>query len=457
MKRKIDLTLDTWLSKRKQAILLYGARQSGKTYAIRECFKRNRAPYVEINFATDKTALSLFARLADANDFYTKLSLCCNGSLEMGRTCVFLDEIQEVYSYREELKKTRPEEVRLTIDPIALMKELVEDGRFRYAISGSLLGIKLSQISSVPIGYLDKHILYPLDFEEFLWAKGIGDEAIDYLRLKYLALEEIDETIHNKFLRLFRQYILVGGMPEAVKEYAASADLNLVSLIHRSIVEGYRDDIQKYAPKENRLLIGETYDSLASELNRKDKHFRKSKLDYPNSKNIDMENAFLWLTEAGVAIPCRNVACPCYPLTINEQRKTLKLFYNDIGLLCSSLLDKEGAIKILDGDSSINFGAPYENVIAQELFAHSGASSHYLNSKKYGEIDFLTQKNGEVVPLEIKSGEPNRNGFFAHKALDNALKAYPSIKRAFVLSKRNIAKENEKIANIPFYCVMFCA
>lgn len=458
MKRKIDSILDDWLKNRKQAILLFGARQVGKTHSLRECFNRNGAPYVEINFGRNKIALELFAKLKDENDFYVKLSLVCKGQLKEGKTFVFLDEIQEVYNYRRELEKKDPELYFSTVDPITLIKGLVEENRFRYALSGSLLGINLSGIASNPVGYLDSYTMYPMDFEEFLWANGVGAEAISYLKEKFEKLEKMDETIHQSFLDFYRRYVLVGGMPEAVATYCDSKNIAAVQTVQKQILKGYRADIQKYAPVEQKLLIAETFDNIPNELNRKDKHFRKSNLDYPDAKNLDLGDAFLWLTNAGVALPVYNVSEPVYPLRLNEQRKTLKLFSNDIGLLCSQLVDRDGAIKIIEGDSSLNFGAPYENVVAQELFAHFEAAPHYLNSKKYGEIDFLIQRKGEVLPLEIKSGSPNKNGLFAHKALDNVLGTYPNIKKAYVLSQGNIAKEGKNIVLLPFYMSMFlCA
>lgn len=454
MRRKIDSILDNWLSDRTTAILLFGARQTGKTFSIRDCFKRNERKFVEINFAIDKTALELFSKLTSAEDFYTKLSLVSSSPLINGKTCVFLDEIQEIYRYREDLLKTNPELYHKTIDPITLMKRLVEDNRFRYALSGSLLGLNLSEIQSNPIGYLDTYTMYPLSFEEFLLAKGIEGGIISYLKDRFETLAEVDQTIHEKMLESFRQYLLVGGMPEAVAEYIKSTDISKVRITQKQIISGYSQDIQKYAPVEQKILIGESFKNIPNELNRKDKHFRKSKLNFPNAKNLDMSDIFLWLTNAGVALPTYNVNEPTYPLKLNEDRKTLKLFSNDIGLLSCQLFDKDGAIKILNDDCSINFGAPFENVVAEELVS-KGYELNYFNSKKIGEIDFLIQEKGNVIPLEIKSGVPNKDGKYTHNALNNLLKTYPDIEKAYIISKNNISKENEKITNIPVYMLMF--
>lgn len=202
------------------------------------------------------------------------------------------------------------------------------------------------------------------------------------------------------------------------------------------------------------MLIGEAFKSIPTELNRKDKHFRKSKLNYPNAKNLDLSDTFLWLTNAGVALPTYNVNEPTYPLKLNEDRRTLKLFSNDISLLSSQLFDKDGATKILNDDCSINFGAPFENVVAEELVC-KGYQPNYFNSKKIGKIDFLIQEKGNAVPLEVKSGSPDGGGHYPHAALDNLLKTYPQIETAYVISKGNIRKENEKIINIPIYVLAF--
>ncbi len=454
MQRKIDRILDSWLNDRKSAVLLYGARQVGKTYSIRKCFERNNRHFVEINFATDKTSLDLFSTLFSSEDFYLKLSLVASSSLIEKESCIFLDEIQEVYRYREDLLKTNPELYHKTIDPITLIKKLVDEGRFRYALSGSLLGLNLSYIQSNPVGYMDTYTMYPLDFEEFLVCKGIGSEVISYLKKQFETVTEVEETIHQKIMTLFQQYLLVGGMPETVSLFLEFVDLEKVRTSQKQLLDGYQKDIQKYAPLEHRILISEAYKSIPGELNRKDKHFRKSKLDYPNAKNMDLTDAFLCLTNAGVALATYNVNEPTYPLGLNEDRKTLKLFSNDIGLLSCQLFDKEGAMRIVQGDCTINFGAPFENAVAEQL-ASKGYPLYYFNHKKCGEVDFLIQEKGQIIPLEVKSGNPNKTGRFEHHTLDHILEIYPEIEKAYVLSKRNIYKEEEKIINLPIYMLMF--
>ncbi len=454
MERKIDTTLDGWLQNKKQAILIYGARQVGKTYSIRACFKRNNIPFTEINFATDKTALNLFSTLKSVEDFYMKLSLLSSKKLIPLKSAVFLDEIQEIYNYRESLLNADPSTYYATIDPLTLIKPLVEEGRFRYALSGSLLGINLSLVNLNPTGYLDTYTMYPLTFEEFITAKGVGKEAISYLHDSFNAITPVEEAVHKKMLSLLDSYLLVGGMPEAVSSFLSYGDISKVRTIQKQLLASYSNDIQKYAPRNERLLIEEIYHAIPSELNRKDKHFRKSKLDYPNSKNIELRDAYLWLDNAGVALPTFNVDQPVYPLRISEDRKTFKLFYNDIGLLSAALFDRDSIAKIMNGDTFINFGAPFENFIAEELRAKRHELRYY-NGKKIGEVDFLIQKEGNVIPLEGKSGKPDKNGHYSHLALDNLLSIYKDIEKAYLLSRSNLRREGDKIINIPAYMTMF--
>lgn len=454
MKRKIDAYLDQWI-KQSKALMVVGARQVGKTYAVRELFKRNHLNFCEINFANDADALSLFSKLSDLDDFYMKLSLV--GKKRGNKvTYLFLDEIQMVYLRREQLKLSDPDLYERTVDPITLSKAIVEDGRYRIVFSGSLLGVCLNGIRLNPIGYLDSIRMYPLDFEEYLWAKGIGNEVIDYLKKCYLNQTFVEDTIHEKIMNVFREYVLVGGMPEAVSSFIKNLDFKAVDRIQKNIIQGYGEDVSKYAKQEDKLILREAYEALPSELNRKDKHFRKSNLkNVPNTKNIDMENSFLWLTSAGIALSVFNVTDVTYPLKINEQREILKLFANDIGLLSCSLLGVEGRIKMLNHEKEINYGAPYENVIAQELSAHGFASLYYYNSKKNGEIDFVLEKETEIIPLEVKSGKSSINGYYNHSALNRVLELHPDIKEAIVLSENNISKENDRIVCLPLYMIMF--
>lgn len=456
MKRKIDVRLDNWAKERATALLITGARQVGKTYSARRCMEKNFATHLEVNFSRDPVALDLFSRLSGKDDFYAKLSLVKGKSgLESGSGCVFLDEIQEVYTRREEMKEDEPSLLRQTIDPITLLKGLVEDGRYRYIVSGSLLGVSLFGVALNPVGYMDSIEMFPMDFQEYLMAKGLGDEVTDYLRGCFEKRKTVDDSIHRRMLSLFREYVLVGGMPEAVESFISFSDFPKVGEIQKQIIAGYRKDVSKYAPKEQRLLLIEAFDGLPSELNARSKRYKKTHLSIDNIKNKDISEEFLWLKEAGVALPCYHVSDPFYPLRQSEERKVMKLFASDVGLLSAALLSPEGRIAILNGESPINYGAPYENAVAEELWAHGNKFLYYWNDKKEGEVDFLTESGSSLIPLEVKSGKPKRDGSYNHLALDHLLSINKEIKTAYVLSSSNVRRESDVIWDMPIYFAQF--
>lgn len=455
IKRKIESILKNWKQNRNQAIMIVGARQVGKSYSIRKFLSEEFTSFEEINFANDSYALDLFSKLKNEEDFYTKLSLIRKKELIPGKSAIFFDEIQLIYKRRKQLEKNNPDIFNNTIDLITLIKPLVQTSKYRYAISGSLLGTSLDGILLNPTGYLDIHTMYPLDFEEYLWAKNTGNEVIDYLKKCYEGKNQVEQGVHSKFIKLFNEYVLVGGMPEAVKKFIETLDFKNVDLIQQQINNAYSLDITQYAPNELKVLINEAFKALPSELNKKNKRFVKTKIDYPGIKNMDISDCFLWLSGVGVAIPVFNVSEPTYPLLINENRKTLKLFSNDVGLLSSLLLGNEGRIKILNEELEINYGAPYENVIAQELKAHGYDSLHYWNDKKSGELDFVIEKNASIIPIEVKSGKSEADGYYNHKALTNCLNVYGKISEAVVLSRENAKRETDKIINLPIYMIMF--
>ena len=425
MKRKIDVRLDNWAKERATALLITGARQVGKTYSARRCMEKNFATHLEVNFSRDPVALDLFSRLSGKDDFYAKLSLVKGKSgLESGSGCVFLDEIQEVYIRREEMKEDEPSLLRQTIDPITLR-------------------------------YMDSIEMFPMDFQEYLMAKGLGDEVTDYLRGCFEKRKTVDDSIHRRMLSLFREYVLVGGMPEAVESFISFSDFPKVGEIQKQIIAGYRKDVSKYAPKEQRLLLIEAFDGLPSELNARSKRYKKTHLSIDNIKNKDISEEFLWLKEAGVALPCYHVSDPFYPLRQSEERKVMKLFASDVGLLSAALLSPEGRIAILNGESPINYGAPYENAVAEELWAHGNKFLYYWNDKKEGEVDFLTESGSSLIPLEVKSGKPKRDGSYNHLALDHLLSINKEIKTAYVLSSSNVRRESDVIWDMPIYFAQF--
>lgn len=330
---------------------------------------------------------------------------------------------------------------------LTAIKFLVDDGRYRYILSGSLLGVELNDIKSEPVGYMGIKEMFPLDFEEFIINMGVADTVIAKLRECWERRKSVDEIVHEKMMQLFRLYLVAGGMPAAVAEYKRSNNLNTVMQVQQDIIALYRRDISKYADRD-KLHIKEVFDLLPSELDAKNKRFILKNLN-ENAKYARYENSFLWLKDAGVAIPVYNVSEPKMPLKLSETRNLFKLFSNDVGLLAAQYA--EGIqLKILTGDSAINIGAVYENVVAEELIAH-GISPYYYNNKRRGEIDFVISIGDKVMPIEVKSGKDYQQ----HTALVNLMADYPdSLYDAIVLCNGNV-EVNDKIVYMPVYMVMF--
>lgn len=456
LRRKIEKELLYWKDKRKQALLITGARQIGKTYSAKRFLEENFENVIYLNFADNQSLVPSFAELKDYKELISRLSLFDGAKLVPGKTAVFFDEIQLLYVYRDALKKKKGLPL-ISLDLITAMKPLVNEGQYRFLISGSLLGIELNDILLYPVGYMDLIHMFPLDFEEFLWAKGVGELAINELRDCFKRRSPVDPMVNETMLALFREYVLVGGMPEAVDVYIESRNLYQVKKIHERIKDAYEIDMSRYVEdQEKKLKIREVYEAIPSELNSKNKRFMSSHVASPSYlKRNDLVDEFIWLTNAGTAIPVYNVTEPVSPLTLDSKRKTLKLFLSDVGLLGTALFSTGLRQKLLDGEKEINFGAPYENVVAQELCAHGFANKlYYYNSKKHGEVDFLVEYEGEPCPIEIKSGKPNEMNCYNHAALNNLLKLY-DIKEAFVFGETNLKKESDKITQLPLYMVSF--
>ena len=346
-----------------------------------------------------------------------------------GETLIFFDEVQEC-----------PEIV-------TAIKFLVEDGQYRYILSGSLLGVELKDIRSVPVGYLSILEMYPLDFREFCEANRVSQTVMDKLKECFEKKQPVDELIHEKMMELFRLYLIVGGMPAVVDAYIRTNNLKEVLRIQQGIVQLYYKDIAKY-DKDNKLYLDEIFSLIPSELNNKNKRFIMKDLN-ENFRFSRYENSFIWLKEAGVALPVYCVQEPELPLLLSKSTNLFKLFLSDVGLLASMYVDGL-QLKILSREKDINFGAIYENVAAQELKAH-GFELYYFNSKKQGELDFVIEYQGNVLPLEIKSGK----AYTRHNALDNVLKEERyAIPQAFVFCNENIITQ-EKITYLPIYMLGF--
>lgn len=425
--RKLTSFIEEYYKTSRNALLLTGARQTGKTFSVRN-FGRSFESFIEINFIENPKAISIFRDLTSPDEILTRLSLFTDKPLVEGKTLIFFDEVQECDSI------------------ITALKFLVEEGSYRYILSGSLLGVELKDIKSEPVGFMGVKEVCPLTIEEFFINLGVSQRVMDSLHEAWQKKSPVDMVVHAKLMELFRLYLIVGGMPAAVAEYVASNNLRAVIEVQKDIISLYRRDIAKYALTD-KLVIKEIFDIIPSELDAKNKRFILKNLN-AHAKFDRCRDSFLWLKDAGVALPVYNVSEPRVPLRLSEQRNLFKLFSNDVGLLAAQYSDGI-QLRILQGDDALNFGAVYENVVAQELYA-KGFELFYYNNKRLGEIDFLISMQGVPVPIEVKSGKD----YNIHRALLNVLDVREyDIPRGYVLCNGNFAVKG-RIQYCPVYMVM---
>ena len=430
MYRKIEKNLLEWKqNKNKKSLLITGARQIGKTYIVRKFAKANYENFIEINFITTPEAIDIFNGNLDADSLVMNLTAFLRQSLTSGNTLIFFDEIQECPRARTALKF------------------LVEDGRFDYICSGSLLGVNYKSIPSLPVGYESTIYMYPMDFEEFCIANSVQPEIFAYLKDCYEGKTVVRQIIHDTMLNLFKFYMIVGGMPDVVRTFVETNDIGKVVALQRDIASQYRQDIIKYAQKDPNKIT-KIFDEIPSQLDDKNRRFQLASLD-KNARLRQYEEAFVWLQDAGVALPCFNLSEPKIPLKINEQSRLFKLYLNDTGLLCA-MGTENTQFEILRGNLSVNFGSIMENVFAQQLKSN-GFSLRYFNKRNVGEVDFVLQQNTEVVLVEIKSG----NDYKQHAALNNTMKVKEwNLKKAIVCCQGNVEKDKD-IVYMPWYMIMF--
>ena len=430
LKRKIEKDIMHWIEGSNQALLLYGVRQAGKTFIIRKCLKAAGCDFIEFNLIRQPELVDILAGSTGIDDLILKLSLYSEQKILPGKTFFFFDEIQR---YKEIVTK---------------IKFLVEDQRFRYILSGSLLGVELVNLRSAPVGYLQTITMYPLDFEEFLQVFNVGEPVLHTLRNAFTSKTPIDEMIHRKLMEMFHLYLIIGGMPAAVEKYRTIGSIDDVMAEHRAIIEQYKLDFTQYEEENRKLLLSHIYELIPAELNEKNKRFVIA--DLKKGLRYDrVESSFTWLWKAGVALGVFNTTEPTVPLLLNEKSNLFKLFLSDVGLL-TTLYGKACKLRIVSKEQDLNKGAVYENVVAQELHAH-GYPLYYYNSKKKGELDFVIEHAGQVLPIEVKSGKD----YEKHSALDNvmAVDAY-GIQEAYVFTNDNV-KVDGNLTYFPIYMVMF--
>ena len=430
LKRKIEKDIEKWLDNSEKALLVYGVRQAGKTFIIRECLKRNECEYIEFNLINQPELVEVLKSSTSIDDLILKLSLYSDKKIIPGKTIFFFDEIQR---YKEIVTK---------------IKFLVEDKRYRYILSGSLLGVEIVNLKSAPVGYLQTLNMYPMDFEEFLQIFNVDENIINNLRNCFLTKTKVDEIIHNKIMEMFNLYLIIGGMPAAVERYRNTENIDEVMEEHRAIIEQYKLDFTQYEEENRKLIITHIYELIPAELNEKNKRFMIADIN-KNLRYDRISDSFVWLWKSGVALGVFNTTEPTIPLMLNEKSALFKLFISDVGLL-TTIYGKSCKLKIVNKEGDINKGAVFENVVAQELHAH-GYPLYYYNSKKFGEIDFIVEQNGKSLPIEVKSGK----AYNKHSALNNLMNAKEyGIEEAFIFTNDNVKIEG-KLNYLPIYMVMF--
>ena len=430
LKRKITSEIEEWSSsKRNKALLVVGARQIGKSYAIREFGKRSFEQYIEINLYENEQAGKALCAARDASDFITRITILSGKEIIPGETLVFIDEVQEFP------------------DIMTMVKFLVEDGRCMWAFSGSMLGTEFKGVRSYPVGYVRELHMSPLDFEEFCWAIDVSAAALKNICDCCKSGKPIAEYIHDAMMANFRTYLVVGGMPEAVTVFLdTDGDLAAVRELQADLNKQYRRDISKYSGARS-LYVQSIYDQLPVQLEGETRKFVLASID-KNARYSGYERDFVWLKNAGVALKADLVTEPKSPLLKTANPAKFKLYQSDTGILMSRYPLAVAQAAYL-GAKNPNLGGVYENVVAQQLTAQ-GMPLFYYQTKKRGEVDFVVDAaDGTVVPIEVKSGRY----YHAHAALNHVLETDGfGVKRGIVLSQGNVEIDG-KVRYLPLYAM----
>lgn len=435
LKRKITKTLIDWKKEEnKQCLLIRGARQVGKTFIIEQFCKEYYDSYIYINFDLSPTLKNIFDGDLDANTLIMKLEVTFpNIEIKPGKTILFLDEIQSCPNAR------------------VALKSFAIDKRIDVIASGSLLGLYYKEITSYPVGYERIVDMYPLDFEEFLWANGIKENLIAEVKNKFENKTSIDEYILKQLNQQFRMFLIVGGMPRIVDEYVKEKSLGKVMSMQKSIIEDYKLDVVKYAETTIRQKVLNTFDSIPAQLAKKNKKFSYVNI-LDSEKNVGerkYSSSIEWLKNAGIINYCYNLTEPAAPLKSNLRLDCFKIYVRDTGLLMS--MYEMGVQKdILNDELYINEGAIIENVCAEEIQTRYDNIMYY-EKKSQLEIDFILNIDGVVTAVEVKSGNNKQS-----KSLNSIVNNYKTVSRYIKLEKdSNIYVDNLGIEHYPLFMVMF--
>ena len=438
IKRKMYKYLINWKQKNdKSALIIKGARQVGKSYLVREFGRNEYESYIEINFLKNPLYKNIFKGDLSAEEIFKRLSAYIpNLKIIPFKTLLFLDEIQVCAEAR------------------TAVKFLVEDGSVDVISSGSLLGLSyledddknVTEPTSLPVGYEEQITMYSLDFEEFLWAKGYNDDAIAYLKDFYISNKEVPKELNDKYLELFREFMIVGGMPEVVQTFIDTNNFQEASKIQGKILADYQDDISKHAKGQEKIKVRQCYDSIPKQLAKEYKKFQYSVVEKGKTSK-KYGGSIKWLCDSSLVNKCSNVNEAYIPLLAYEMDDQFKLYLNDTGLLLY-LYGPETKLAILNNTLKGNAkGGIYENIISESLLKRGYKLYYYKTQNSSMEIEFVIEKNGEVIPIEVKAGNdstPSLNSFIN--------KYHPKVSYKFV--NGNVGFLDGK-KTLPHYMVMF--
>jgi len=417
----------------KKCLLVRGSRQVGKTFIIEDFAKKNYGNYIYINFELSPGSKSVFEGDLDVDSLIRNLSIRFpKVKFEPGNLLIFLDEIQSCPNARVSLKS------------------FSIDGRFDVIASGSLLGLNYKEVSSYPVGYETSIELRSMDFEEFLWAMGIGDEIITYVSDVIHEKRAIDDSVLEKMDEYYRQYAVVGGMPAAVKKFVETNSFSEVLATQRDIIAGYMSDISKYAPAADKPRIRNVFRSIPVQLAKENKKFSYAQIE--DSKQGEGSRTYgsslSWLYDAGIVNYCYNLREPSLPLASNMILDSFKVYMNDPGLLMS-VMERGVAIALLDGDMKINGGGIIENLTADAL-AKKGFTLTYFEKKGRLEVDFILNIDGITTALEVKSGNNKRS-----KSLDVVMSEKYNVEKGIKLERTNIYVDDAGVEHYPLFAAAF--
>ena len=430
LKRKIEQSLIEWKNTpNHKPLIIKGCRQCGKTFSVMDFAEKNYEHTVYLNFFENPDYASVFAGSLEVDNITMLLSALLGNKavFEEGKTVLILDEIQDCPDARTALKFFKT------------------DGRYDVIGTGSLLGVKGygKDPKSIPVGYETVIDMYPLDFEEFLWANDITDPVIDLLRESLINRTPVPEALHNRMRQLMLQYTVVGGMPDAVQTFVDTKQMNEVLRIQRDIIRSYEDDMVKYAERKDKSLIKECFQSIPNQLSKENKKFQYSVVR-KGSTSSKFAGSLQWIEDAGIINRCYNLSIPELPLDGNAIKDIFKVYMADCGLLVSMLEDGT-QYDILQGNMYGYKGAIFENLIA-DIFSKMGRKLYYYHKDSGLEVDFVIRYNGECTLVEVKASTGNTKS--TRTILKNPDKYH--VYRAIKLGDYNVG-ETDQILTLPLY------